>query len=225
MTKKNWKMLRKENLPQTIFYAITIISAGLVVPPLWNYTRFYIALNNFDYSLSNATIYTSQIKVPNSAQAQINITLIATNPIDYSGLRTGTIGCALMYLGDSHTIYVAPDSPLRYLASQTIYLSSGRTAGYLIVTNWWLLATPNVPQQSGPIGPNSKRTISIEISITLDYGNTDYRQNVDFINHLRTMPNEIEWTLNCHLPLIAFLGTFDVPRTFQVTTPLNQSST
>ena len=224
MTKKNWKMLKKENLPQTVFYAITIISAGLVVFPLWNYTRFYIALNNFDYTLSNATLYTSRITVPNSAQARINVTLVANNPIDYSGLHIGTAGCALIYRAESHTIWVAPGSPLGNLASQTISVDT-KHGRVLIVTNWWMLTSINTPQPCGPIGPNSKRTILLEVSIMLDYGKPDYQQNADFINYLRTMPNEVEWSINCHLPLVAFLGTFDVPRTFRVSTPLNQLTT
>jgi hypothetical protein len=100
MKKKNWKRLRKQDLPQTVFFAITIISAGLVVLPLWNYTKYYVALGNFDYTLTNVTFYAEPLYPPTSTIVKINITLTASNPTDYSGLQVSTVTCFLEYYGE-----------------------------------------------------------------------------------------------------------------------------
>lgn len=210
LTKRKWKTLIKEDLPQTVFLAITIISASSIILPMWNYTKFYTAFNNFNYTLSKATIYTSNINVPSNVTAQINITLLVTNPTDYSGLRIGTVGCDLYYYGNSHTVWVG----------------TAMGPGHYNVTNWWILTSASTPKPLGPIGPNSNMTILIEISITPDYGKPDYQQNADFLNYLLTKPPPIEWSIDCHLPLSTFLGTSEVSNTFYpVFTPLNQTTT
>lgn len=195
-------------MPQTVFFAITIITAGLIVVPLWNYTKFYVALNNFDYTLTSVTIHTSQITVPTSALAKINVTLTATNPTDYSGLHIGTVGCDLQYVGPDHQVWVP----------------TARGKGHYETTYWWLL-TQGTAQAPGPLRPNSNMTILIQISIRLDYNKPDYQQNSDFINYLRTSPTEIKWYIGCDLPLNSFLGAFGVARGFSVSSPLNLSAT
>lgn len=100
MKKQYWKRLRKQDLPQTVFVAIMIISVGLIVLPLWNYTRYYLAVANFDYTVTKVTLYAEPLYPPTSTIVKINVTLTASNPTDYSGLQISSIGCVLGYYGD-----------------------------------------------------------------------------------------------------------------------------
>jgi hypothetical protein len=213
LKRKNWKELRKQDLPQTVFLAIMIISVSLIILPAWNYTRYYIALNNFDYTLSAVNIYTSNVNVPANGFAKINITLLTINPTDYSGLVIGTVGANLQYIGNTHQVWQGP--------------GYGRGSGKYVSTNLWPLTSATTQQSNGPIGPNSNRTILLEILIKPDFNNPSgpNLDAVNFIDYLATNPNKIEWLISCTLPINTFLGTFSFSKTFDRITPSNQSAT
>jgi hypothetical protein len=67
------KTIKKLGVPTAVFFAITLISVGSLVLPLWNYTRFYLALWNFDYLASSVTVDRSQI---NATRAMVNVTFL-----------------------------------------------------------------------------------------------------------------------------------------------------
>jgi len=196
-------------LPQTVFFAITIISAGLIILPTWNYTRFYTALNNFDYTLVGATLNASNLNLPTTASASISLTLLVTNPTDYSGLQIGSYGCDLQYVGPIHMVTVI------------VPFSGGHTLTYN--TSLWDLTSTASTQLSGPIGPYSSKTLTIKANIKPDYSSgTPQETAVDFLNYLATTSSkQIQWYLDCHIGLVTFLGTFDEEKTFYPTTSLN----
>jgi hypothetical protein len=213
LTKRKWKKPKKQDLPQTIFLAIMIVSVSLVTLPAWNYTRYYIALNNFDYTLTAMSMTTSNVSVLASGLAKINITLFVTNPTDYSGLAIGTVGAELQYFGNYHWVHI-PGGGFVGGTGEDVY------------TNVWDL-TSAITQSNGPIGPNSNKTILIEILIKPDFNNPNGPDPnaVSFIEYLATKQTKIVWSITCTLPLNTFLGTFSVRKTFDRTTPVNQSAT
>lgn len=87
--------------PAAVFFAITVVSVGFLVYPLWSYTKFYAALWNFDYKLLNLTVDTSEIA---NSYARINIELLIANPTDYSGLKVDSIALGLEYIGAAHLV-------------------------------------------------------------------------------------------------------------------------
>jgi hypothetical protein len=214
LTRKKWKKPKKQDLPQTIFLAIMIVSVSLIILPTWNYTRYYIALNNFDYTLSAMSMITSNVTVLASGLAKINITLFVTNPTDYSGLAIGTIGAELQYFGNYHWVHVAGGGFV------------GGTGGD-VYTNLWDLTSATTLQPNGAVGPNSNKTILLEILIKPDFNspNGPDQNAVSFIEYLATKQTKIEWSIICTLPLNTFLGTFSVRKTFDRTIPVNQSTT
>jgi hypothetical protein len=189
LTKRNWKTFRKQSLPQTIFFAITIISVGLLILPLWNYAKFYAALYDFEYTIPAITINTSQL---NENIAQINFTLIFTNPTGYSGLGATSVTCELEFYGDVH--YVVTGRPPQYQA-----------------TTLWDLTTVGAPNQQYMIGPNS--VLKILFTTTINPNSTTGDQQdayYDFISYLRTevaMHGQIQWSLICAVTLTSFIGS------------------
>jgi hypothetical protein len=214
LTRKNWKKPKKQDLPQTIFLAIMIVSISLIILPTWNYTRYYIALNNFDYTLLAMNMITSNVSDVASGLAKINITFLVTNPTDYSGFVIGTVGAELQYNGSYHWVHHAGGG------------FAGGTSGD-VYTNVWELTSATTLQPSGPIGPNSNRTILLEILIKPDFSNPNGpdQNAASFIEYLATKQTKIGWSIMCTLPLNTFLGTFSVRKTFDRTTPVNQSTT
>ena len=200
-------MFRKQELPTTVFFAVTIVSAGLLILPMWNYFKFYSALYNFDYIVKNVTIDTTQITVTN--HAVVNITLLATNPTDYSGLQVSYVACGLKYWGDSHQVSVP---------------TSGRSME-LIWTNWWDLKGGSTTQWYS-IEPNGNRTILLQVFVSPNSGSQGEQQNAwDFMNYLETAraakQRQILWSLSCVLTLNSFLGSFDRNKDFTPVTPLS----
>jgi len=212
LKKQDWKRIRKQNLPQTIFLAITIISAGLTVLPILNYTKYYLALANFNFTVTNVTMSTNQLYTPANAIVKINITLTASNPTDYSGLVVADVGCVLSYNGSYHTVTLPPVS----LGQQPTY----------VYTNLWQLESVTTPMtRTYPLRPNSNTTILIETSIA---GNSD-QNAADFVNYLESLEgsgsNQIDWSISCRLGLITFLNTYaEGPAYFSPITPLGNSS-
>ena len=212
LKKKDWKRLRKQDLPQTIFLVIMIISAGLIVLPMWNYTKYYLALSNFDYNITKVAISTNQLYPPTSTTAKINITLTASNPTDYSGLQVATVGFDIEYYGDYHWVELPPTS----LGQQPV-------PEYTNV--WDLASTTTPPAQSYSIGPNANVTILIETSII---GNSSTNA-LEFISYLELLKgngsNQIDWSIFCHLDLTTFLNTFSLSESFSPVTLWNSSGT
>lgn len=213
LKRKNWKNLRKQDLPRTAFIVLMIISLGLVILPAWNYTRYYIALNGFDYTLAGVNIYTSNVSMPTKGLAKINLTIFTTNPTDYSGFVIGTVGATLQYIGNTHLVWVGP--------------GYGRGSGKYVSTNLWPLTSATTLHSKGPIGPNSNKTILLKILIKPDYNNPSGPDEdaINFIDYLATSPSKIEWLISCTLPLGTFLGTFSFSKTFDRITLSNQSAT
>lgn len=190
LAKKNWKTLRKQDLPATLFFAITIISAATLIAPLWNYTQYYSALYNFNYTIQGITVNTSQLS---AHTAQINFTLVATNPTPYSGLQVGPATCEIDFYGSVH-------------------LDISGTP-----TTWWELTMLIVPK-SQTIGPNSKITIPFGTTINPDntkLSSDQYAAFQEFIFDLtstvRGGSGDITLSLTCHLELQSFMVSLDVP--------------
>jgi hypothetical protein len=202
LTKRIWKTLRKQYLPQTVFFVITIVSASLLILPLWNYVGFYAALYNFDYS-PTITINTSQL---DANTAQINVTLVTSNPMGYSGLRATEVTCMLEYTGEAHEVLTGV--PPRY---QLSYL--------------WDLTTVGSASTQYTISPNTNTTILFQttinpISVTGDQQTAYY----DFIGYLRTQVathGQIQWFLTCRLTLISFIGPVNENQNFNPVTTLS----
>ena len=212
MKKQIWKRLRKQDLPQTIFFIIMIVSAGLVVLPLWNYTKYYLALSDFNYTLTKITLYTSHLFPPTSGIAKINITLTASNPTDYSGLQIGTAWCDLEYYGDYHEVALPPAS----LGQQPTFVN----------TNVWDLGSvSSPPTQSHPIGPHTNTEILIETSINGSSGTGA----LAFISYLESLSTEsapqVDWSISCTLSLQTFQGSVARTGSFSPVTLWNPSTT
>ena len=212
MKKQIRKRLRKQDLPQTIFFAITIISAGLVVLPLWNYTQYYLALSNFDYTLTKVTLSTDQLFPPTSAIVKINITLTVSNPTDYSGLRISSVACVLDYYGDYRLVEEPP-------------ATLGEQPGWVYTNVWDLTTASTPPAQSYSIGPHENKTILIETSIS----GTSGTNALDFISYLESLSQEsapqIDWSITCGLSLSTFQGNVGRPGSFSPVTLWNSSTT
>jgi hypothetical protein len=195
LTKRNWRKLRKQDLPATAFFAVAIVAAAMLIGPLWNYTQYYSALWNFSYNIPGITVSTSQL----SAQtAQINFTVIGTNPTRYSGLQVGSVNCIISYYGSLHLGSAGP-------------------------TNWWELTTVYSTKRLA-IGPNSNVTIFFEITIdpsSAPPGQFDAFQQ--FINYLTSQVpgGQVQWSLSCNLGLDSFMGISVVSSSFAPITPLD----
>jgi hypothetical protein len=203
LTKRNSKILRKQNLPQITFFTITVICAGLLVPPLWNYAEFYAALYNFEYTVPGITINASQLNTTNTAQ--INFTLVLTNPTSYSGLRATGVTCGLEFYGDVH------------------YVISGIPPSYRPTTLWSLTTLGSVSQEY-TIAPNSIVTIPFRTTINPNSTTGDQQDAYyEFINYLRTQVTthgQIDWSLTCTLTLVSFMYNIKLPEYPMLATPV-----
>lgn len=201
------KTIKKLGAPTAVFFAIMIISVGFSVVPLWNYTRFYLALWNFDYTVSSVTVDRSQINATN-INAVVYVNFNITNPTDYSGLQVAQISCRLQYL-----------RPVgHYVVENAGYRSSTQ-----VWTYWWDLGVKSTNQRY-PIGSNTKLIISLELFVNPYSGSQSDKQIAwDFINHLRTpTTQEIQWSLTCLLTLSTFIGSFQRgPNDFEPLTTLS----
>ncbi len=104
LKKRIRKRLEKQNLPTTIFLLITIVSVGLIVLPMWNYVDFYVALGDFSVTVPSVTISTIQINDYLHAQAKVNVTLAASNPTGYSGLKLSSVICQLYFFNSNNQL-------------------------------------------------------------------------------------------------------------------------
>jgi hypothetical protein len=188
-------MFRKQDLPLSAFFAITIISVALLVLPMWNYSMFYLAWSRIDYTVSNIDINATQVNVASSpASLLVKITLLVTNPTGYSGLKVGYATCDLEYYGPDHLVPV---------------IVGGIPTGGWIPTTLWNLKVGSDPQWY-QLGPNTNRTILLEIYINPNSGSSSDQQNaVDFLAYLGSKPGNIAWFLDCDLSVNSFLGELD----------------
>jgi hypothetical protein len=196
-------------LPVRVFFAIAIISAFTLVVPVWNYSKFYIAWNRLDYTVAKVTIVNASQAILTN-KAQINVTLLVTNPTDYSGLNVVYITCDVEYLWINHTVY------------QMI------NTFYVIPTISPLWDLNSVKDgQTHPLGPNSQITIPLTLSLSTTGGSAaDQDVARSFISFLKSKqaerPTQIQWFLSCDLVAGTFLGNIDVgSKYFQSATPLS----
>lgn len=189
----NWaqKTIKKLGAPTAVFFAIMIISVGFLVLPLWNYTRFYLALWNFDYTVSSVTVDQSQL---NATRVFVNVNFAIMNPTDYSGLQVASISCRLQYL-----------RPVGHYVIETTGFRSSRQ----VWTYWWDLGVESTNQRY-PITSDTEFTIPLEIVVNPYSGSQSAQQIAwDFITHLRTPTTQaIQWSLTCLLTLSTFIGSF-----------------
>jgi len=183
-------------LPEAVFFAVTIISAGTLILPLWNYTQFYSAWYNFSYTIPRVNINTSQLS---RQTAQINLTLVATNPTGYSGLQVQSVSCVMSYNGSVH---LGAEGP----------------------TNSWELTTLSTTKPYS-ISPNSNTTILFDITISPNSAPPDqFDAFQQFISYLisQTPGGQIQWSLACSLVLASFLiNTPEPTMYFALVTPLS----
>lgn len=199
------KTIKKLGVPTAVFFAITLISVGSLVLPLWNYTRFYLALWNFDYLASSVTVDRSQI---NATRAMVNVTFLIMNPTDYSGLQVASISCRLQYLQPNHGHFVIETTG--YRASQQRW------------TYWWNLRVASTTQSSS-VGSNTEFPISI-VFVANPYSSpqSDQQNAYDFISYLEApATQQIQWSLTCVLTLSTFIGSFDRTNGFEPITILS----
>lgn len=200
MKKRSRKTVRKQDLPATIFFAITIISAATLIAPLWNYTQYYSAVYNFKYTIPEIAVNTSQLS---AHIAQINFTFLATNPTPYSGLQVGPANCKIDFYGSVHLVNGQP-------------------------TTWWELTILYVTKTHA-IGPNSNITIPFDTQINPDNAKSydQYAAFQEFINYLTSQvpSRQITLFLTCHLGLDSFMFNNDIlpigGNPFSATIPLS----
>jgi len=180
-------MFDKQGLTVRIFFVIAIISAGSVILPLWNYSRFYLAWSRFDYVVEDVAVNATQAIETN--RAQVNVTFLVTNPTDYSGLSVIHLSCDLEYLWTYHSTSIYPSAPM---------------------TPWWDLRTI-LDTQTYPLRPNSQITISLTLLINPIVGSSTYQSDSNFISFLGTESGNgnIQWFLGCDLVAGTFLGGLD----------------
>lgn len=182
-----------------VFFAITIVSVGSVVLPLWNYTRYYLALWNFDYVLSSVTIDASNIEA-----IQVNVTLLLLNPTDYSGLEVGSIMVGVQYFGAVHEVSVPAARGIQ-----------------MVPSNWWDLKIGSTHEVHS-LGANANETVLVMINVNPNSNILAERNNAQaFMNFVSDKyRTQITWSLSCVLVLSSFLGGFAVSRNFAYVTPL-----
>lgn len=189
LAKRNWKTLRKQDLPTTLFLAVTIISAATLIAPLWNYTQYYSALYNVNYTIQGITVNASQLSVHT---VQINFTFVATNPTPYSGLQVGPASCEIDFYGSVHLVGGTP-------------------------TTWWELTTLFFTK-SQAIDPNSNIKISFGTTISPDNlkpSDPQYPAFQEFMNYLtstiRDGGKHITLSLTSHLGVNSFMISLSIP--------------
>jgi hypothetical protein len=196
------KRLRKLKLdrPAAVFFAITIVSVVLLAFPLWNYTRFYLAMWNFDYKVLSITVDMEDYPT----KVRVNVELLVMNPTDYSGFEVSTIECGLDYIDGNHQVLVV----------------TGPRSTDWITTNLWDLKIGSYPAINRQLAPNANETILLSFFIDPNSGTSVEQNNARyFMEFLRNPPAEIGWSLTCRLVLSSFMGGFDVRRDFSYSTP------
>lgn len=187
--------LSRLSVPTAVFFAIAVVSVGWVAFPLGNYTRFYLALWNFDYTLSNITLDMSQ-----PASVQVGFELLVSNPTSYSGLSVSIVRYALQYFDGKHDIVVT---------------TSPKTTK-IVSTNWWDLKAgtfnPNIPV---PSQSNKTITFAFKVNPSSD------SDSQAFLIFLKTSPLQIVWSLECDLVITSFLAGFGLWRSFSFVTPMS----
>jgi len=187
LTKPILRRLRKQDVPITIFFCITIISVGLIILPIWNYISFYRALGEFDFYASQVTLFTSQINNPSVAQAMVNVTILIINPTSYSGLKVSSILFTLYYIGPT----------------ETVTGFEGRSYS----TDVYLLANAGMNKWVS-IGPYSNKTIPFDFSFSANGPNNGAATT--FLSYLANNPSQVQWIVSCNVFLNSFLSNPEI---------------
>lgn len=197
-------VLRKFDMPTTVFFAIAVVSVILLAYPMWNYTRFYLALWNIDYIISDVSIYASE-----SNNIRIDIELLVMNPTDYSGLEVRSSSCRLSYIDGAHLVQV-----------MTYGGSYGSRLVWVTTTVWDLKVESH--RLRIPLAPNENKLITLPFIINPDsILQVDQENARAFIGFVGTEPQEIELLLDCHLYISSFLGDFDAQRYLSYSVPMS----
>jgi hypothetical protein len=193
-------MFRNLDRPAIFFFVAAIVSVGLLAYPLWNYTKFFMALWGLDYTISSITIDTS-----NTPNIQLHVELLVVNSADYSGLAVSSFVCRMKYIDGQHQVRVP---------------TGWRTYTW-VSTDEWDFGIVSRPDLKFSVGPSSNRTTALVFSVNPFEGTQVDQENVwNFLDFVKTNPGEIPWVLDCHLMVSSFLGVFDVERFLSPTTSL-----
>lgn len=185
--------LRRLGVPTLAFFVIAVVVVGWVAFPLWNYTKFYIALWNFDFTLSNITL--ERIDPEN---VQVRVDLLISNPTSYSGLSVSVVSYDLQYVDGTRYIIVP-----RGKGTESV------------PTNLWDLSADSFTENLS-LPPNSNKTISFLVNVNY------VTDTSGFSVLLMTQPSQVEWSLYCSMIVVSFLTGFTVERTFPpFSTPIN----
>lgn len=189
--------------PTTIFFAITLVSVGLLAYPMWNYTKYYMALWSFDYTVSNVTLSLNQANM-----YVVNVKLLFNNPTDYSGLELHSISIGLQYVNPSQTRRVwDPSIP-------------GHWGGGWAETNVWILKTQDF-YVNLPVVGYANEILDLDFVVNPAVGTDLDKENAfAFTGFMNAHPGEVEWGLNSYLSLSSFLGGYTVYRYLSYVTPL-----
>jgi hypothetical protein len=173
---------------------------------MWNYTRFYLAMVDFDYELSKVTVGEGNtINLNHLKNIQINVMLHVINPTDYSGFEVSSIECALDYM----------DGP------REIIVREGRMTRVKTVYDWDL-KFGSYPARNRRLAPYANETISLLFIIDSNSGSSVEQENARFfMDFLGTKPAQIEWFLTCRLVLVSFMDGSDVMRYFSYSTQMS----
>lgn len=192
----------KLDKPATVFLAFTVVSVGFLVYPMWNYTKYYMALWNFDYTVLSLSIDLNQANMP------ITINMLFTNPVDYSGLELVSITIGLEYVNpaQSHLVW-DPTLP-------------GHWGGGWRESNVWELKS-EIFSLRLPLRAFANETVPLTIYVNPYAGTDREKENaMTFIGFLSSRPDKIQWGLSCYLALSTFLGGYTVNRYFPYETTM-----
>jgi len=190
------------NRPKIAFFTLAIVSVGFLAYPLWNYTKFYLALWSFDCALLDITVDASQIM-----NTQIEAKLQITNPTDYSGLELTSIMCGLEYIDGEHQV-VDVNQPWGHWGYQ------------FVSSNVWTL---KVQTFSLKLSVTAYANVTVPLAFIINpFSGSEFDRNNawPFVDFLRTRPEQTECRLDCRLMLSSFLGSFEVDRYFIYTTKI-----
>jgi hypothetical protein len=192
LKEKNLKRLLGQHLLETVFLGITIISVGVLIVPLWNYTQFCNALYDFSYTIPAISMNASQLTTQQTVQ--INFTLIATNPTPYSGLTVSSINCEIDYNG---TVGLQTG----WWVLTTLYITKSYTIGSN--SNTAILFNTTI---------NPKRAAQSQF--------VDFNNFIDYLMSGGNN-GQVEWGLDCRLSLASFLSGSSITQYFMFETSLS----
>jgi hypothetical protein len=196
---KSLGWVRNLDKPAIFFLVLAVVCVAFLAYPIWNYTRFYLALWRFDYTISNVMMNET------NTGFDCGVELLIMNPTDYSGFEVRSVLCGVKYIDGNHQIRV----------------QTGPKTSVLVTTNEWDLKI--VSQEIDfSVPPSSNRTTSFTFTVNPYGGSANEQENAwGFIGLVKAHPSKVEWLFDCHLILASFLGGYDVQRDLGSTTWLS----